>query len=82
MNGSLTESYDFEAREWGSYFINQHGLLLAWFSSNYQKRYALDFRFRYTTVQRENWNEYGVIENWFLITKNIFIPPMEARLSI
>lgn len=76
MNGSLTESYDFfEAREWGSYFIRPTWITTsAWFSSNYQKRYALDFRFRYTAVQRENWNEYGyAIENRFLITKNIFL---------
>ena len=76
MNGSMTESYDFfEPREWGKYFIRPTWITSSiWFSSNYQKRYALDFRLRYTAVQRENWDEYGyALENRFLITKNIFL---------
>ncbi|MCF8415004.1 MAG: DUF5916 domain-containing protein [Crocinitomicaceae bacterium] len=60
MNGSLTESFDyFEPRKEGMFFTRPTWLDLgAWFSSNYQKKFALDFGFSYTFIGRENWTEF------------------------
>lgn len=61
MNSSVTENYDyFEPRTEGMYFIRPKWLDIgAWFSSNYQKKFALDLGFSYSLVARDNWKDYS-----------------------
>jgi len=60
MNSSITDSYDyFEPRNEGSYFKRPKWADIgAWFSSNYQKKFALDLGLSYTLIDRANWQEY------------------------
>ena len=61
IDGSLTESNDyFEPRVWGEKFIRPIWTSTrAWFSSNYQKKVALDAGVGYVAVQRDNWWEWN-----------------------
>ncbi len=58
---SIVDSYDyFEPRADNRYFIRPRWLDLNWwYSSNYQKRLALDASVSYTFIDRENWQEYS-----------------------
>lgn len=59
--GSIVESYDyFEPRAANRFFIRPRWLdLNLWFSSNYQKRLAIDASISYIFIDRDRWEEYG-----------------------
>ncbi len=78
FSGSMTESNDyFEPRVWGEKFIRPVWTYnRAWFSSNYQKRIAVDAGIGYVAVQRDNWWEWDYdIEFRFRISDQLFIIP-------
>ena len=61
FSGTINESNDyFEPRVWGEKFIRPVWTSMrAWFSSNYQKRIALDAGLGYVAVERNNWWEWN-----------------------
>jgi hypothetical protein len=64
LNSNLTESNDFfEPRSWGAVFIRPQNIRYgSWFSSNYQKRLALDINAYHTALlDRNNWNELDLL---------------------
>jgi len=78
FDGSLTESNDyFEPRVWGEKFIRPIWTYnRAWFSSNYQKRVALDAGLGYVAVNRDNWWEWDYdLEMRFRISDQLFFTP-------
>lgn len=78
FNGSLTESNDyFEPRVWGEKFIRPIWTYnRAWFSSNYQKRVAVDAGLGYVAVNRDNWWEWDYdLEMRFRISDQLFFTP-------
>lgn len=78
IDGSLTESNDyFEPRVWGEKFIRPIWTSTrAWFSSNYQKRVAVDAGIGYVAVQRDNWWEWNYnMELRFRISNQLFFTP-------
>ena len=81
MNGSMTESYDFEPESGGNILLDQHGSPHQFGFRVITKNDGVDFRLH---VQfNEKWDEYGyALENRFLITKNIFLYLRGDKLSI
>ena len=78
FNGSMTESNDyFEPRVWGEKFIRPIWTYnRAWFSSNYQKRVAVDAGVGYVAVDRDNWWEWDYdLELRFRLNDQLFITP-------
>ena len=78
FNGSMTESNDyFEPRVWGENFIRPIWTnCRTWFSSNYQKRIAVDAGIGYVFVERDNWWEWNYdAEVRFRISDRLFIIP-------
>jgi hypothetical protein len=65
---SFVESYDyFEPRVANRFFIRPKWVdLNLWFSSNYQKKFALDLSIGYIFVDREDWKEsnYKISPRW------------------
>jgi len=61
FSGTINESNDyFEPREWGESFIRPVWTTMrTWFSSNYQKRIAVDAGIGYVAVERDNWWEWN-----------------------
>lgn len=61
FSGTIDESNDyFEPRVWGEKFVRPVWTSMkAWFSSNYQKRIALDAGLGYVAVVRDNWWEWN-----------------------
>jgi len=60
INSNLTESNDFfEPRSWGSIFVRPANINYGgWFSSNYQKKLAIDFNVFHTAyLNRNEWEE-------------------------
>lgn len=58
---SIVQSYDyFEPRAPNRYFVRPRWFdLYWWYSSNYQKRLAIDASVSYTLIDRDEWEEYG-----------------------
>ena len=78
FDGSMTESNDyFEPRVWGEKFIRPIWTYnRAWFSSNYQKRLAVDAGVGYVAVDRDNWWEWDYdLELRFRVNDQLFITP-------
>ena len=79
LSGTLNESNDyFEPRAENigeEKFIRPVWTSLrAWFSSNYQKRFALDFGLGYVFVERNDWWEWNYdFETRFRITNQLFL---------
>ena len=86
MNASVTDSYDyFEPRTENMYFIRPKWLTMgAWFSSNYQKKFALDLGLDYTFVTREGWKDYSfnVSPRFRLSDKMFLVYEFEQGYSI
>jgi hypothetical protein len=59
--GNLQESKDyFEARTWGKVFTSpQFVFLNAWYSSNYQRKFAIDFGGNITEYLAHPWKQYA-----------------------
>ena len=73
---SLVDSYDyFEPRAENRYFVRPRWLDLNWwYSSNYQKRLALDASVSYTFIDRDKWQEYGFrISPRWRVSNRIFL---------
>ncbi len=85
IDGSLTESNDyFEPRVWGEKFIRPIWTSMrTWFSSNYQKKVAVDAGVGYVAVQRDNWWEWNYnMELRFRISNQLFfIPSWDQRFQ-
>ena len=76
FNGTINESNDyFEPRVWGEKFIRPVWTSMrGWFSSNYQKRIAVDAGLGYVAVERDDWWEWNYdMEFRFRITNQIFL---------
>ena len=76
FSGTINESNDyFEPRVWGEKFIRPVWTdMRAWFSSNYQKRIAVDAALGYVDVERNNWWEWNYeLEFRFRITNQLFL---------
>jgi hypothetical protein len=74
--GSLTESFDyFEPRAPGRYFVRPTWMDVGmWYSSNYQKPFALDVSLNYVFIGWKDWTEYYYrISPRFRLGKRIFI---------
>ena len=76
INSSFTKGYDyFETRTPGRYFLSPTWCdLRYWFSSNYQKRFALDAGASYSFISWESWKEYSYsISPRFRINDKLFL---------
>jgi hypothetical protein len=73
---SLVDSYDyFEPRAENRYFVRPRWLDLNWwYSSNYQKRFAIDASIAYTLIDRDKWQEFGFrISPRWRVSNRIFL---------
>ena len=77
FNGSMTESNDYFGQESGRKFIRPIWTnCRTWFSSNYQKRIAVDAGIGYVFVERDNWWEWNYdAEVRFRVSDRLFIIP-------
>ncbi len=86
MNSGITENYDyFEPRAAGMFFIGPKWIDFGgWFSSNYQKKFALDLGINYSIIDRGNWQEYGynLSPRFRLSDKMFFVYEFEQNFSM